>query len=95
MKDRTLTLLDTKEDMIANVAMTKNRMFLLNIEKDLPKCLNAYVKDKTCLWHVNFDSLKMMAQKKDVKGFTIHYTSKKRRTIKPHMSMTFIFLFLF
>jgi hypothetical protein len=49
MKNRTLTLLDTKEDMIAKVAMTKNRMFLLNIEKDLPKCLNAYVKDKTCL----------------------------------------------
>jgi len=37
------------------------------------ECLNAYVKDETWLWHmrighVNFDSLKMMAQKKMLKG---------------------------
>jgi len=37
MKDRILTLLDTKEDMIAKVAMIKNKMFLLNIEMDVPK----------------------------------------------------------
>jgi len=66
MKDYTLTLLDTKGHMIAKVAMTKNRMFLLNIETDMPKCLNVYVKDETWLCHmrlghVNFDSLKMMA----------------------------------
>jgi len=52
MKDHNLTLLDTHGTIIAKVTMTKNRMFLLNIE--------------TCLWHmrlghVNFDSLKMMA----------------------------------
>jgi hypothetical protein len=40
MKDCTLTLLDTKEDIIAKVVMTKNKMFLLNIEMDVPKCLN-------------------------------------------------------
>ena len=73
MKDHILTLLDTKEDMIAKVAMTKNIMFLLNIEMDVPKCLNACVKDETWLWHmrfkhVNFDSLKMMAQKEMLKG---------------------------
>ena len=52
MKDHTLTLLDTHGAIITKVTMTKNRMFLLNIE--------------TCLWHmrlehVNFDSLKMTA----------------------------------
>jgi len=36
-------------------------------------CLNACVKDETWLWHmrlghVNFDSLKMMAQKEMLKG---------------------------
>jgi len=66
MKDRTLILLDTKWDMIAKVAMKNNRMFLLNIEMDVLKCLNTCVKDETWLWymrfdHVNFDSLKMMA----------------------------------
>jgi hypothetical protein len=40
---------------------------------DVSECLNAYVKDETWLWHmrighVNFDSLKMMAQKKMLKG---------------------------
>jgi hypothetical protein len=47
MKDCTLTLLDKKKDMIEKVAMIKNRMFLLNIETDVPKCLNACVKDET------------------------------------------------
>jgi nanoRNase/pAp phosphatase (c-di-AMP/oligoRNAs hydrolase) len=40
MKDRTLTLLDTKEYMIAKVVMTKNKMFLPNIEINVPKSLN-------------------------------------------------------
>ena len=52
MKDRTLTLLDTKGDMIAKVAMKKNRMFLLNIKMDVSKCLNACVKDETWIWHM-------------------------------------------
>jgi len=73
MKDHTLALFDTKGYMIAKVAMTKNIMFLLNIETDMPKCLNTYVKDETWLRHmrlehVNFDSLKMMAQKEMLKG---------------------------
>jgi len=38
MKYRTLTLLNTKKAMIVKVAMTKNIMFLLNIETDVPKC---------------------------------------------------------
>jgi hypothetical protein len=37
MKDSTLTLLDTKEVIIAKVAMIKYRIFLLNIETDVPK----------------------------------------------------------
>jgi hypothetical protein len=36
-----------KGDMIVKVSMTKNRMFLLNIETDVPKYLNACVKDET------------------------------------------------
>jgi hypothetical protein len=61
MKDCTLTLLDTKRVMIAKVAMTNNKMFLLNIKTDVPKCQNACVKDETWLCHiklghVNFDT---------------------------------------
>ena len=73
MKDHILTLLDAKGDMIAKVAMIKNIMFLLNIEMNVSKWLNACVKDETWLWHirlgyVNVDSLKMMAQKEMMKG---------------------------
>ena len=38
--------------MIAKVAMTNNKMFLLNIKTDVSKCLNAYVKDETWFWHM-------------------------------------------
>jgi len=53
--------------------MTKSKMFLLNIETGVPKCLKACMKDEIWLWHmrhghVNFDSLKMMSQKKMLKG---------------------------
>jgi hypothetical protein len=73
MKDCTLALLDTHEAMIAKVIMIKNKMFLLNIETDMPKCLKACVKDETWFWHVRLghissDNLKMMAQKKMLKG---------------------------
>jgi hypothetical protein len=73
MNDHTLTLLDTHRAMIANITIIKNKMLLLNIEIDMPKCLKACVKDETLLWHmtlghVNFDILKMMAQKEMLKG---------------------------
>ena len=73
MKDRTLTLLETHEAMIAKVTKTKKIMFFLNIETNMPKYLKICVKDETWLWHirlrhVNFDSLKMMEQKKMLKG---------------------------
>jgi hypothetical protein len=39
MKDLTLILLDTKEAMITKVVMIKNKVFLLNIKTDVPKCI--------------------------------------------------------
>jgi hypothetical protein len=39
MKYHTLTLLDTKGAVIEKVARIKNRIFLLNIETDVPKCM--------------------------------------------------------
>jgi hypothetical protein len=73
MKDHILTLLDTYKTMIAKVTMTKNKVFLLNIEIDVPKCLNTCVKDDNWIWHmrleyVNFDNLKMMMQNEMLKS---------------------------
>ena len=45
MTDLILTLLNTHEAMITKITMTKNIMFLLNIDTDVPKCLKACVKD--------------------------------------------------
>jgi hypothetical protein len=47
MKDHALILLDIKGVMNTKVAMTNNKMFLLNIETDVSKCLNECVKDET------------------------------------------------
>ena len=49
MKDHTLTLLDTHGAIIAKVIMIKNRMFLLNMETNVSKCLSACVNDETWL----------------------------------------------
>jgi hypothetical protein len=46
MKNHTLTLLDTKEVIIAKTIIIKNRIFLLNIETIVFKCLNACVNDE-------------------------------------------------
>jgi len=47
MKDRSLTILNTHETIIAKVTMIKNKMFLLNIETNVPKYLKTCVKDET------------------------------------------------
>jgi hypothetical protein len=38
--------------------MENNIMFLLNIEMDVPKYLNACVKDETWLWHMRLEHVK-------------------------------------
>lgn len=68
MKNLSLLLQDDHENVIAKVPMTKNRMFLLDIQTDVAKCLKACVKDTSWLWHlrlghINFGGLKLLAQK--------------------------------
>jgi hypothetical protein len=73
MKNRRLVLRDEKKNLIAKVLMTSNRMFLLNIQTDVAKCLKTCLKDSSWLWHLrfgheNFGRLKLLAQKKMVNG---------------------------
>jgi len=68
MKNRSLLLRDDKKKLIAKVTMTSNRMFLLNIQMDVAKCLETCLKDSYWLWHLrfgdeNFGGLKLLAQK--------------------------------
>jgi hypothetical protein len=64
--------------MIAKVAMTKSRMFLLNIEMDVPKCMcgrwNLALTYET--WACKLWYLEDNGTKRDVEGSIIYHTSK-------------------
>ncbi|KAI4347708.1 hypothetical protein L6164_008492 [Bauhinia variegata] len=49
LKDTSCTLKDESHNLIARVPMSKNRLFLLNLKVDHPKCLIAFVKDSSWL----------------------------------------------
>jgi len=73
MKDYSLLIRDNHDKIIAKVQMTKNRMFLLNIQTDVAKCLKSCLKDPNWIWHLrfghlNFDGLRLLARKNMVKG---------------------------
>ena len=52
LKDNNLSIRDSGSNLIANVTMSRNRMFILNIQTDLVKCLKACYKDITWFWHL-------------------------------------------
>ena len=57
LKDRSCLIRDHKNNVMANVPMTRNRMFLLNIQHDVIRCLKACFKDSSWLWHLRFGHL--------------------------------------
>ncbi|KAE8697001.1 hypothetical protein F3Y22_tig00110637pilonHSYRG00668 [Hibiscus syriacus] len=62
-----------KNNFIAKLPMSKNRMFLINIQNDVAKCLKACYKNASWLWHLrfghlNFGGLELLSKKKMVKG---------------------------
>ncbi|KAM1044434.1 hypothetical protein TB2_034982 [Malus domestica] len=53
--------------------MSKNRMFPMNIQNDVAKCLKTCYKDTSCLWHLrfghlNFGGLELLSKKEMVIG---------------------------
>ena len=73
MKDRNLMMRNHSNKLITKVEMSKNRMFMLNIQNEEVKCLSACMKDPRWLWHmrfghVNFGSLKFLSSKGMVNG---------------------------
>ncbi|GJV20712.1 retrovirus-related pol polyprotein from transposon TNT 1-94 [Tanacetum coccineum] len=72
-KDRSATIRNQEGKLIAKVPMTKNRMFILNIQHDEAKCLKSCLEDHSWLWHMryghlNFGDLKFLSSKGMVKG---------------------------
>ena len=52
LKDNNLFIRDNGSNLIAKVPMSRNRMFMLNIQNDVTKCLKVCYKDTTWLWHL-------------------------------------------
>ncbi|GJY18952.1 retrovirus-related pol polyprotein from transposon TNT 1-94 [Tanacetum coccineum] len=72
-KYRSATIRNQEGKLIAKVHMTKNQMFILNIQHDEAKCLKSCPKDHSWLWymrygHLNFGDLKLLSLKGMVKG---------------------------
>ncbi|KAM2778784.1 hypothetical protein COP1_014123 [Malus domestica] len=73
MKNYSLFLRDDKGRFIAKVKMSKNRMFPMNIQNDVAKCLKICYKDASWLWHLcfghlNFGGLELLSKKEMVRG---------------------------
>ncbi|KAE8721075.1 hypothetical protein F3Y22_tig00016885pilonHSYRG00007 [Hibiscus syriacus] len=73
MNNYNISIKDDKNNFIAKVPMSNKRMFLINIQNDVAKCLKACYKDASWLWHLrfghlNFGGLEMLSKKEMVKG---------------------------
>nr|GEV03304.1 hypothetical protein [Tanacetum cinerariifolium] len=72
-KDRSAIIKNHEGKLIAKVPMTKNEMFILNIQHDEAKCLKSCLEDHSWLYHMryghlNFSDLKLLYFKGMVKG---------------------------
>nr|GEZ38289.1 zinc finger, CCHC-type [Tanacetum cinerariifolium] len=73
MEDNELRLYDMENKIFMNVTRQRNRLYKAYLKIGIPVCLLANLKDDTWLWHarlghLNFKSLKTMAQKDLVYG---------------------------
>lgn len=73
IQNKQLSILDKRGTLILKTPLTINRMFRIDISSGHYSCLNAIVKDESWLWHLryghlNFRSLKLLAQENMVTG---------------------------
>nr|GEZ30476.1 zinc finger, CCHC-type [Tanacetum cinerariifolium] len=82
MEDDELRLYDMDNKIFMKVTRQRNRIYEANLRIGTPVCLLANLKDDTWLWHarlghLNFESLKSMAQRDFVRGIpTIKHTTQ-------------------
>nr|GEZ94468.1 zinc finger, CCHC-type [Tanacetum cinerariifolium] len=82
MEDDELRLYDMDNKIFMKVTRQRNRLYKANLRISIPVCLLANLKDDTWLWHarlghLNFESLKSMAQRDLVRGIpTIKHTTQ-------------------
>ena len=57
MRNQSISIRDQHANLIANVPMMNNRMFLLNIHNDVVRYLNSCVNDSSWIWHLTYGHL--------------------------------------
>ncbi|KAK2456950.1 putative mitochondrial protein [Trifolium repens] len=73
LKDNNLSIRDHSSKVIVKVPMSRNRMFVLNIQNDVAQCLKMCYKEESWLWHLryghlNFGGLELLSKKDMVRG---------------------------
>ncbi|GAU34810.1 hypothetical protein TSUD_394360 [Trifolium subterraneum] len=73
LTNNNLSIRDHSNKFIAKVPMSRNRMFVLNIQKDVAQCLKMCYKEVSWLWHLrfghlNFGGLELVSKKEMVRG---------------------------
>ena len=76
------TILDVNNQLIANVKMSRNRLFTLKLNYDEPSCLAFMIVDNNWLWHMRlrhliFGSIKYLASKNLVTDLLFVYAPDK------------------
>ncbi|XP_074337698.1 uncharacterized protein LOC141674898 [Apium graveolens] len=74
-KDNSLTIKNTVQELIARVEMSKNRLFILDMQMKVQKCLKSVTKNDSWLWHLRyghlgFYGLKLLSKTKMVDDFS-------------------------
>ena len=52
LKDNNLSIRDRVSNLIVKVSMSRNIMFMHNIQNNIAKCLKACYKDTAWFWHL-------------------------------------------
>lgn len=73
LKDNNLAIRGTTCNLIAKLPLSRNRMFVLNIQNDVTRCLKTCYKDMSWLWylqlgHLNFGGSELLSKKEMVIG---------------------------
>ncbi|KAK2980575.1 hypothetical protein RJ640_017437 [Escallonia rubra] len=80
MKDKCLYLRDDRGSLIARVPMSSNRMFLMNIHHDVPKCLKACFDNQSWLWHLRLGHLNFRTSLGKNRYFLLFIDDYSRKT---------------
>ena len=73
MQDNSLSIRNHDRELIADVEMSKNRLFTLDIQTKMQRCLKTVIKNDSWLWHLRyghlgFSGLKLLSKTKMVDG---------------------------